>query len=55
MSKITNWSAVRSGALMTVSGTGSDGKPVKLTKVELIRGGPEGTVAHRGDERFALA
>lgn len=55
MTKITDWTAVRAGAGITVTGKGAGGEPVKLTRVERIEGGAMGTVAVRGGDRFNLS
>lgn len=47
MTKITNWTARRTGAGMTVTGTGPSGAPVKLTRVVSIDAGEAGIVAKR--------
>lgn len=59
MQRISNWSAVRSGASLTVTGKNPDGSPAKLTRIERIdridSAADGGSVAVRGDERFPLA
>jgi hypothetical protein len=60
MTKITNWSARRAGAGLTITGTGPGGSPVKLTRVVSIDGGAAGIVAKRdqgalGVDFFELA
>lgn len=53
--KIRGWKAIRSGKTQTVSGTGDDGKPTKVTHVVSIESGPP-TMATTADGRvFILA
>jgi hypothetical protein len=56
MNKISQWSVVRSGASLTVTGKNADGSPAKLTRIERIDGDRvDGPVAIRGGDRFLLA
>lgn len=45
MQRITNWTARRTGAGMTITGKDADGSPVKLTRVSSIDAGAAGVVA----------
>jgi hypothetical protein len=40
---LTNWSAKRAGATMTVNGTGPDGLAAKITNVGVIRPSADGS------------
>ena len=52
MVKVNDWSAIRSGATMTVTGK-SEGQPIRLTGVDEVCGSHLGTVARRGGKDIA--